>query len=149
MLEFNGALYFTVEDGTRGRELWKSNGTPAGTAMVKEIRPGAEDGIFGMFGTALGGMYFIAGDGVSGLELWKSDGTSPGTVRVKNIAPDVGGISIYGDYSAAALGDRLAFGLEFELNGKVDGSLWISDGTAIGYHGDQIVSGRRLRQRAV
>ncbi len=132
MLEFNGALYFTVEDGTRGRELWKSNGTPAGTTMVKEIGPGAEDGTFGMFGTALGGMYFIAGDGVSGFELWKSDGTSHGTVRVKNIAPDVGGISIYGDYSAAALGDRLAFGLEFESNGKVDGSLWISDGTATG-----------------
>jgi ELWxxDGT repeat protein len=30
-----------AEDPTNGRELWKSDGTDAGTVLVKDIRPGS------------------------------------------------------------------------------------------------------------
>ncbi|MEZ5990306.1 MAG: hypothetical protein R3F30_14540 [Planctomycetota bacterium] len=33
---------FTAEDGTNGRELWISDGTAAGTSLVKDITPGKE-----------------------------------------------------------------------------------------------------------
>ena len=32
--------YFVADDGQHGDELWKTDGTPAGTTMVKDIRFG-------------------------------------------------------------------------------------------------------------
>src|SRR4051812_25666491 len=37
----NGRLFFTADDGASGTELWKSDGTAAGTVLVKDIIPGS------------------------------------------------------------------------------------------------------------
>ena len=64
-------------------QLWKSDGTEAGTVMVKDIVPfeltAVDDTLF-----------FVHYDGFfpfAGRSLWKSDGTSEGTVRIKEIPP--------------------------------------------------------------
>ena len=38
-----GVLYFVADDGISGYELWKSDGTGAGTVLVKDIEPGATE----------------------------------------------------------------------------------------------------------
>jgi ELWxxDGT repeat protein len=79
----NGTLYFVGNSDAQGRELWRSNGTTAGTMLVKDITPGpGSSNLTGL--TLLNGTLYFA---VAG-ELWKSDGTAAGTVRVLKLYPN-------------------------------------------------------------
>src|SRR5438477_1512576 len=63
--------YFTADDGVHGTELWKTDGSVAGTALVKDINPGRDGSSLVYLTTLNGTMYFSADDGVHGSELWK------------------------------------------------------------------------------
>ena len=41
--DVNGTLFFTSFESGSGRELWKSDGTAAGTVLVKDVNPGYEN----------------------------------------------------------------------------------------------------------
>jgi ELWxxDGT repeat protein len=40
LANMNGTLFFNVDDGIHGHELWESNGTSTGTHIVADINPG-------------------------------------------------------------------------------------------------------------
>jgi ELWxxDGT repeat protein len=61
-----------AEDGAQGRELWRSDGTEAGTVMVQNIWPGS-DGSGPEWLTDVT-LFFVAEDGAHGRELWSIEG---------------------------------------------------------------------------
>ncbi len=83
----NGTLFFRANDGTNGTELWKSNGTEAGTIIVKDINPGSGASVPEHLTDVNGTLFFQAGDSTNGFELWKSDGSEAGTIMIKDINP--------------------------------------------------------------
>jgi ELWxxDGT repeat protein len=105
------------------RQLYVSDGTPAGTFLLKRINEfgNSDPNIIG----ALNGkvFFFAEKDTNIGTDLWKTDGTSAGTVMVKEM-PKRPSIEIEG---GAVLGDKLFFGGNNEC-----GEIWSTDGTTDG-----------------
>jgi ELWxxDGT repeat protein len=133
LTNLGGMLFFSANDGAHGRELWKSDGTAAGTVMVKNINfsdtygynPSADS--FPNNLVNVGGMlYFSAYDYIYGNELWKSDGTAAGTTLVK----DINGI---GTNSYPANLTNVGGVLFFTANDGAHGyELWKSNGSESG-----------------
>src|SRR5262245_20285828 len=94
-------LFFTADDGEHGTELWESDGTAQGTALVLDIQPGSSYGYPNssrpdQLVEVRGRLYFTADDGEHGREVWTSNGRASGTVLVKDINP--GGAGSYPAY---------------------------------------------------
>jgi ELWxxDGT repeat protein len=93
MVALGNILLFSADDGTNGRELWRSDGTPGGTFMVIDINSGAGSSAPAELALVGSEVYFAANDGANGVELWKTDGTALGTTFVDNISPGAGSSS--------------------------------------------------------
>jgi ELWxxDGT repeat protein len=106
---FGGNLLFAANDGTTGSELWRSDGTFAGTFQVRDVAPGSASGMpAAAFIAAPAGAaraLFQGSDGLTGTELWRTDGTAPGTVLHQDLNPGAGSSSP----SAPALAGSLLF----------------------------------------
>lgn len=71
LTNFGGTLYFAANDGVHGRELWRSDGTAAGTVMVRDFVPGAWEGSWPLF-VADGRLLVVTNAETYGSELWIS-----------------------------------------------------------------------------
>lgn len=121
---FGDRAWFNAADAEHGEELWSTDGTEQGTAMLLDLVPGSKSS-YPRNQVVLGGtMYFnayVAGD-VDG--LWATDGT-PGGTRV--ITP--AGAPVVGLRSPAVIGDRIWFSGRTSINGEEP---WVTDGTDAG-----------------
>src|SRR5687768_9586051 len=72
-------FYFRADDGVNGTELWRSDGTLEGTALVADIAAGGANADPASLINVDGTLFFTAITSAHGRELWKSDGTAAGT----------------------------------------------------------------------
>jgi ELWxxDGT repeat protein len=126
----NGKALFFYSDGASasGYEPWITDGTAAGTMMIKDINPGSGNSVFsnGLHAAFIynNKAYFTAYDGVSGDELWVTDGTSAGTMMVKDINVGSNGSSINTSNIVIYKGE-----MYFAAKSNTWMELWHSDGT--------------------
>jgi ELWxxDGT repeat protein len=73
-IDVNGTAFFAANDGTTGVELWKSDATEAGTALVGDIVTG-ESSNPQDFTNVDGALFFIAESAGIGKELWVACGS--------------------------------------------------------------------------
>jgi len=125
--------FFYASTPYHGRELWRTDGTAFGTAMVKEMNPGWGDGICSC-GTEIadlnGTVYFVPNDN----NLWKTDGTAAGTQLVYRLGAGVANLT--------SDGKHLFFTTRL-------GQLWVSDGTAAGTRTLTTTGGGTMRATSI
>jgi ELWxxDGT repeat protein len=127
----SGKLYFAADDGTNGEQLWRTDGTSSGTAIVDNINPGSvtANGLRADvtdIAAVNGRLFFQADDGSHGTELWTSLGKAAGTSLVKDI--DLNDAGSNPTQFTASGGNTY-----FRANDSVHGvELWKTDGTSGG-----------------
>lgn len=119
-------LVFLADDGVHGEEYWISDGSEAGTVLLKDINPGNASPFVSALVLFKGFYYFRANDGQNGAELWRTDGTEEGTILFKDINPGTGSSS---PSWFAVMGDRMFFSANDGVTGQ---ELWVTDGTPEG-----------------
>lgn len=126
MTNVNGTIFFVGNTAANGNELWKTDGTEAGTVLVKDINPGTANPSIGKIIGYKGQAYFRAFNPTNGYEFWKSDGTEAGTVIFKEFAAGNGNID---PSNLIEFNGSLYF---TERNSATGINLWKSDGTEAG-----------------
>ena len=122
-------VYFPANNGTSGRELWKTDGTEVVTALVRDIFVGTTGSLNFLKAAAHNGkLFFAATNGsLNGNELWSTDGTTTGTNIVKDIV--VGsGQSL--PNNLIEFNNKLYFSASSTNSATPD--LYVSDGTSTG-----------------
>ncbi len=103
------------------KKLWKTDGTSAGTVMVKDFTGIGAVSIARFIAT--GNYVYFSVDLSGGYQMWRSDGTEAGTILLKdfgNNAPL---------FQRAAIGNTVFFNATESATGS---ELWKSDGTVAG-----------------
>jgi ELWxxDGT repeat protein len=118
-----GRLFFSALTFD-GIEPWTSDGTEAGTTLLRDVFPGGSSSQPGRFADFAGAVFFPAESGGHGRQIWRTDGTTAGTVRVTDRP-----WTTLGDAPWVASGGRLFFVARTPETGL---ELWSTDGTDAG-----------------
>ena len=117
----HGFALFTIRDPSgSGLDLWRTDGTTAGTFSLNTSAPGHSNSFDSVMVDLAGTVYYARGN-----QLWKSDGTVAGTTMVTSVFPGQTSSEIIGLVSFRNV-------LYLIANGNQQSALWTSDGTAAG-----------------
>jgi ELWxxDGT repeat protein len=137
---FSNGSYLLFAAGTPalGVELWKSDGTDAGTVVLADLNTGnggADSSNAHSFYSLNNLVLFVATNTVAGEEVWRTDGTAGGTFQLADInagpasstaidVPIIGKLSIFAGFHTF---NGKAFFTAF--NGTSYGVVWSTDGS--------------------
>ncbi len=130
-----GGVVFSGTSNQTGEEMWRTDGTRAGTTLVADIdsaAAGDTQSAFSQISSAAGAVdlygrtIFIADDGRTGMEPWVSDGTLNGTMQLADV-----NFGKYGSYceDLTVVGSYVFFSATASGLGR---ELWVTDGTSAG-----------------
>ena len=126
-------VFFTANDGS-GIELWRSDGTEAGTKRVANLGKGAESSTPADLTVMGNTLFFTANVEDHGRELWSVslvDGEVGKPALVRDLTP--GGFVSSDPAELTVVDDTLFFSaLTIDKNGERQRSLWKTDGTRNG-----------------
>lgn len=124
--ELAGHLVFTAETPGAGVEVWRTDGTSTGTALIADLEPGVDSSFPGSY-VALGDrVYFGARNSAVGEEVFSTDLHTAGPVADLYPTPASGG-SNPSDF--VRFGDLAVFVADDMDHGR---ELWTTDGTPEG-----------------
>jgi ELWxxDGT repeat protein len=127
-----GLAFFPVHSKGLGSELWRSDGSAAGTFQVRDIYSGPGSSALGDVAALNGRAFFAAlttSPDAGPATLWSSDGTAAGTVLVDGAAPWPQDFVRYRDRLYFSGARPWSFGTPFFLRRQ---GLWRTDGTPAG-----------------
>ncbi|MDQ2656613.1 MAG: Ig-like domain-containing protein, partial [Bacteroidota bacterium] len=129
VFSYNNLFYFSAGTAETGVEPWVSDGTEAGTMLLKEIMPGPESPFRILYKIQHDGAVYILIDAVQDPygtgekldELWKTSGTAASTIKLATIGEDNGVYNFF-----CVFKDQVHFVV---YENTVTTTLWKTDGT--------------------
>jgi ELWxxDGT repeat protein len=135
----NGSyLLFAAQSNGSGIELWKSDGTSAGTNLLLNINTGnagADSSNPANFYAVNNVVVFTATDATHGNEFWRTDGNAAGTFLLKDIYPGQNSSTSFVAFPGFSLPYFSGFHpfnnkIYFQANDGIStGKIWSTDGT--------------------
>ena len=132
MSQLGNKVIFYGNDFAHGSELWISDGTLAGTHLLKDIATGRANSMtdysYSEFVILNDKAYFIVTDNTGKLNIWRTDGTEAGTELFQNI-----GGNTYNNIISKlkVVGGSLYYAIT-TISGSTVNKLWKTDGTIVG-----------------